>query len=541
MKINRLYPTLVRQGIGSKTPNSKILRAKIINGIALVCGVVMLITSILVFFLIAVNGGYNTNYLFDLFSNGNIMLALKDRLGVLFPLFDFFSSVICLIVIWLNYRKRYNSAAYLLIFYSTFFVMFFYWFRGMQVTYFFLIPIMLSVVFFDRKREYIPLVLLNLALMYLLSLIKYNYGAGDLFIIEVSKMGDLTRYFLNFTVCCIIVFMITLHFKRENIRYEMHLKETNAILQSQAEEILAQNEEIKVQRDEIVHQKDLIENRNQNITDSINYALRIQSALLPDREEIEGLFDEYFIIFKPRDIVSGDFYIIKKINQYILVVVADCTGHGVPGAMMSMLGFSFLNEIIIKEHITTASEVLDELRKYIVHFLHQEKKGARLNSLDSYGIRDGIDISFVAIDTNTNILQYSGAFSPLYVATYNGLKDKSVRVDSLSSYTFKEISPDRMPVGICNNMNPFTNHIIQLHKNDIIYLASDGYSDQFGGTDNKKFMVENFRYLIRENCAKPLAEQQIILENTIENWMNGLQPDRYGQTDDITVVGIKIS
>ena len=547
MKINRLYQKLVHLGIGSKTPNDKILRTKIINGIALITGFVMLTTSIFVVILLWSKGVYNTDHLFDFFSNGNILLALKERLTIIFPLFDFISAIICFIVIILNYHKRYNSAAYLLIFFSIFVVVFFYWFRGLLSSFFFFIPIMFSVVFLDRKKEYIPIVITTLLLMVVLSIIKYDHGTGDLFTLENSRTSALTIYLLNFFVSCVIIFMVAFHFKRENTKYEMHLKETNKILQSQAEEIraqneeiLAQNEEITAQRDEIVHQKDVIESRNQKITDSISYALRIQSALLPDKEDIEGLFDEYFIVYKPKDIVSGDFYIIRKVNQYILIALADCTGHGVPGAMMSMLGFSFLNEIIVKENITTASQVLDELRRYIVDFLHQERKRAGLNASANFGVRDGIDISFVAIDTNTNTLQYSGANSPLYIAKYNGSTDDSVWVDPPSSYTFVEVFHDRMPVGICGNMVPFTNHTVQLRKGDIIYLASDGYADQFGGANGKKFMAESFRQLIRTNCAKLLAEQQSILENTIENWKNAFNTNRYDQTDDITVLGVKI-
>ncbi len=279
------------------------------------------------------------------------------------------------------------------------------------------------------------------------------------------------------------------------------------------------------QKNTIEKQKEHIEYIHEALTDSIHYAERIQKAVLPSVDYIREVIadsglqpENYFILYKPRDIVSGDFYFFRKRDQLLFIAAADCTGHGVPGAFMSMLGMSFLNQIITQENIQTASQVLDELRNNIIHSLQQ--KGITGEQ------KDGMDISFVLYDMETKIMQFSGAYSPLYLIP-NNTKELTV------------IKPDRMPVAISEDMQPFTNHIIQLHKGDIIYLASDGYEDQFGGPKGKKFYSKYLRQLFTEICDKPMNEQKEILDKTIEDWKNS-NGQEYEQTDDITVMGIKI-
>jgi serine phosphatase RsbU (regulator of sigma subunit) len=294
--------------------------------------------------------------------------------------------------------------------------------------------------------------------------------------------------------------------------------EKNLILNQQLEEISTQRDEIEAQRDLVSVQKKQIENIYSEVTDSIYYAEKIQKAVMPSPEFMSNILNDYFILFRPKDIVSGDFYYVAKRNQYIVAAVADCTGHGVPGAFMSMLGVSFLNEIIAKENMNQASHVLDELRKYVVKSLQQ--KGIIGEQ------KDGMDISFVVLDTTNNTLQYSGANCPLYII-------------SGSTNELSEIRPDKMPVSIYINMKSFTNHVLRIQHGDTLYLASDGYSDQFGGEFGKKLYSKQFKQMLLENCKKPMNEQRDLLNKAIEDWRN-THNNIYQQTDDITVMGIKI-
>ncbi|MBI5218687.1 MAG: tetratricopeptide repeat protein [Bacteroidia bacterium] len=298
-------------------------------------------------------------------------------------------------------------------------------------------------------------------------------------------------------------------------------RKANILLAEQKKEIEEKNEELNQQNAEIAAQRDHIAQINEDITDSIHYAQKIQKAVLPSVETEEQLVapHQIFILYKPKDIVSGDFYFITRRKHWLLIAVADCTGHGVPGAFMSMLGVSFLNEIVAREDIMTASHVLDVLRQNIIRSLQQ--KGVMGEQ------KDGMDIVFVALNTDTLEMQYAGANNPLYIV-------ETGHVPSL-----QEIRPDKMPVGIFECMNDFTNQTLKLQKDDIIYLMSDGYQDQFGGPKFKKFMSKNLKQLLMDNYHKPLSEQKEILDKTIEHWKNGYDVI-YKQTDDITILGIKI-
>jgi serine phosphatase RsbU (regulator of sigma subunit)/CheY-like chemotaxis protein len=280
-----------------------------------------------------------------------------------------------------------------------------------------------------------------------------------------------------------------------------------------------QNEQIKLQKSEIESQRDLANQQKKDITDSIEYAKRIQNALLPPLNFIKRNLPEHFILFKPRDIVSGDFYWMMNKDGKIIIAAADCTGHGVPGAFMSMLGTAFLNEIVTKivenKHIYSlqANEILNQLRTYIIDSLHQT--GAVNES------KDGIDIAICIIDSEKQKLQYAGAHNPLYL-----IRNKKLEV----------IKGDRMPVGIHKNaVESFKNHEFDIKENDLIYLFSDGYYDQIGGPRHRKFMSRNFQNLLFDIHEKPMNEQKEILKKTIEDWQGD-----YIQLDDILVIGIKL-
>jgi len=267
------------------------------------------------------------------------------------------------------------------------------------------------------------------------------------------------------------------------------------------------------QNDRINQQNLLLSEQKKEITDSIRYAKRIQSALIPDAERNRGIFGDHFVLFRPKDIVSGDFYWGTGINGWHIVTLADCTGHGVPGAFMSVLGLSFLNEIARKKEITKASEIIEQLRVAIIEALQQ--RGAEGEQ------KDGMDVALCVINTHTNELQYCGANSNLILITGNR--------------ELREIASDKMPVAIYENMKPFTNHVINLRKGDTLYLASDGFEDQFGGEEDKKFKRSRLKNLLAEISDKPMDEQKEILENTFEKWKG-----TKAQTDDVTILGIRI-
>ncbi|KPK85054.1 MAG: hypothetical protein AMS27_08440 [Bacteroides sp. SM23_62_1] len=266
-----------------------------------------------------------------------------------------------------------------------------------------------------------------------------------------------------------------------------------------------QNIEIKHQRDQIFQQK-------QEITDSIHYASRIQNALLPPEKLLSKLSD-HFILYKPRDIVSGDYYWMTQKDGKTVVLAADCTGHGVPGAFMSMLGISFMNEIVNKSDMTQPNEILNKLRDNVVNSLHQTGEEGEA--------QDGMDLALCVINNNKSKLQYAGAYNPLFL----------IRDDELIEY-----KPDKMPIGIYKEkQDSFTNHEIEIQDGDAMYMFSDGYVDQFGGPGAKKFMAKRFKELLLSIYKKPMNEQKTILDTTLEEWKGGID-----QIDDILVMGFRI-
>jgi len=253
-----------------------------------------------------------------------------------------------------------------------------------------------------------------------------------------------------------------------------------------------------------------IELKNSHITKSIIYASKIQKALLPTENYFKDNFSDSFVIFKPRDIVSGDFYYIRKINDFIVFAAVDCTGHGVPGAFMSMLGASFLDNIIRKQAVTSSSQVLNLMRDEVKRALHQTgKKGEQ---------KDGMDIALCAYNTKTKELQYSGAHNSLVLIRNNELI---------------EYKADRMPIGIHRKEKSFTDNSVKIELGDKIYLYSDGFQDQMGGEENKKYKAKRFKQLLLDTSTYNMLEQKNLIEQEFEKWKAD-----YKQIDDIVILGI---
>jgi serine phosphatase RsbU (regulator of sigma subunit) len=272
-------------------------------------------------------------------------------------------------------------------------------------------------------------------------------------------------------------------------------------------------ESILFHLDVIDKQQKKINKLNENITASIKYAKRIQNAIMPNQEEFDAILSEYFILFKPKDIVSGDFYWIDKIENKIIIAVADCTGHGVPGAFMSMLGISLLNIIVKENRECIPGEILNRLRESVIVMLSQTSKNPES--------KDGMDIALCTIDTSAKKLQFAGAYHSLYLFRKGNLI---------------ELKADRMPIGTHpSEKNAFTNHEITILKDDMIYMFSDGYGSQFGEASGQKFMTKNLITLLTDISNDDVRIQAKILEQHLNEWQ-GECP----QVDDILVLGFKV-
>ncbi len=299
----------------------------------------------------------------------------------------------------------------------------------------------------------------------------------------------------------------------ENLEKE---KEKQLLLESQNTELENKVEErtrdIIRQKEELEISKKEIEIKNKSITDNINYAQRIQSAILPDIKLIYKALEQSFILFMPKDIVSGDFYSFAERNGRVLIIAGDCTGHGVSGAFMSMIGSSLLNQIINEKGIDEPALILTLLNRLVIEALKQGENESN----------DGMDISICSFDLNKYELQYAGANRPLWL-----IRDHKIEV----------YRPDKFPIGGLQAAKDrsFTNHVIQLTKNDTLYIFTDGYADQFGGQNGKKMMTAKFKEMLLAIQDKSMREQENYLKNHFENWKHDNE-----QVDDVLVIGVRV-
>ncbi|HLU84234.1 MAG TPA: two-component regulator propeller domain-containing protein [Vicingaceae bacterium] len=324
------------------------------------------------------------------------------------------------------------------------------------------------------------------------------------------------------TSCIIALFLTILLYVRLRVN---KLKKDKLLLE----------QTVKERTKEIVKQKDIIEEKNKEITDSITYSQRIQNAILPENERLNDYFDNYFVLFNPKDIVSGDFYWANKKNDKIYFVAADCTGHGVPGAIMSVVGHTALETALKDKNEFPAGQFLDEVTDNLIHTIAQSSKQV---------IKDGMDLGLCILDTNNNQLQYAGANNPIYIVREKDkgmdekLNNSLLSLETATHYLF-EIKADKQPIGYHEHRNNFTTHYIQLKKNDTIYLFSDGFADQFGGENGKKYKYKPFKQLLLNIQDKPMNEQQEILDKALFNWMHPNTETHHEQIDDVLIFGVK--
>ncbi|MEE4197168.1 MAG: SpoIIE family protein phosphatase [Bacteroidales bacterium] len=332
-------------------------------------------------------------------------------------------------------------------------------------------------------------------------------------LLELEKQAEAKKraqwmFALSSVIVVLILIGLVITRKKNTIlaKQKVEIEEKNSDLEQK-------NEEITTQSERIIVQKDLIEKKNEEITASIHYARRIQNAVLPSVKMLHEYLSDYFILFKPKDIVSGDFYWAAAKNNKLIITAADCTGHGVPGAFMSLLGMSFLNEIVLKHDTFEADKILNDLRKEVIQSLKQSGREDEA--------KDGMDMALCVIDKERRKLQFAGANNPMYLIRKGELE---------------KIKADRMPIGIhFRSDHPFTKQEFEIKGGETVYIFSDGFADQFGGDEGRKLKYKPFQELLSSIHSKSMKEQKEYLDYFFENWRGHLE-----QIDDVLVIGIKI-
>lgn len=335
-----------------------------------------------------------------------------------------------------------------------------------------------------------------------LFLMKKQKEASDAIILRQRIIGGIV----------ILLVILLMFFINSLVKSRKKSKDANEVLKKQNEEIKIQNFKIEEDAKRITIANKRIADKNVYITDNIKYARKIQRAMLPSIKYVNGLIPQNFIIYKPKNIVSGDFYSIKEINGKIIIIVADCTGHGVSGAFMSVLGMSLINDIILKDKITEPADFLNTLRGRVINSLKQKKEYTETT--------DGMDIAICVFDKKNKQIKYAGAQMSLYIATKNGVK---------------RFKPDIMPVGVgFRDERGFSQQTIDITGIETIYMFSDGYPDQFGGKNGRKFMLGNLINIIDEIHERPMNIQKNFLEASLKQWQG-----THKQVDDILFAGFR--
>jgi serine phosphatase RsbU (regulator of sigma subunit) len=344
-----------------------------------------------------------------------------------------------------------------------------------------------------------------------------------------------------------VIFIIVRKKNKKLNEQKIEIEVKNADLLQKNEEIIMQKENLQMANDEIMiineelsRQKEIIETKNKSITDSIVYAHRIQQAVCPPPDFLKGLGMEYFMFYRPKEIVSGDFYWFYQEGDIFFAVAADCTGHGVPGAFMSMLGSSLFNKIISERKIFAPDVILNNMRDEVKKALHQDNMNSKS--------KDGMDLSLVKINVKTLTLEFAAANNNGYLVRRYSHDEKDLAYENIEGKDFVQETPsgyvrlvtlraDRMPIGVyIRDNDSFTVKTMQLRRGDNIYLTSDGYIDQFGGKYGRKFLSYNFAHLLADINKLPMDQQCKKVIETHDDWLG----DTYSQIDDIIVFGLKL-
>jgi sigma-B regulation protein RsbU (phosphoserine phosphatase) len=425
-----------------------------------------------------------------LFNNANLVILLVNvvylAIGTAFcfhwaTALTAYSFVSNIVAFFLVKHGRYKLAFnFTMIYGVVFLTCFTFLFGNVNNSYFYFLflPVVCNLMF-DNLKTGLTYFIISLVFMIANIYIIGNYEP------YYKLTGDLRFIgYPNVIFSALLIFLGVRLFKQENVKYA----------------------------GEIETQRKVLEEKNTEITDSINYAKKIQQALLPGEDEFKTHFQEAFVLLKPKDIVSGDFYWMTEKSSKLFYATADCTGHGVPGGFMTMLGISFLDEIVNEKGVLEPAQILNELRERIIVALKQT--GISGES------KDGMDIALCCIDKKKNILQYAAANNSIYI-----IKDEKIT----------EYKPDKQPCGFSHETKSFTQHEIKIEQGDSIYSFTDGFADQFGGPKGKKFKYRQLEDLLLSNYSLTAGEQSNILANTFDKWKGELE-----QVDDVLIIGVKI-
>ncbi len=321
----------------------------------------------------------------------------------------------------------------------------------------------------------------------------------------ISPLWKRPWFYLSLALLGLVLIYLLIKIRERRLTYSKRLLERQVSLRTK--ELFEEKEKLQMLNAEI-------DEKNKDITDSIHYAKRIQKALLPTDTSMKQLFPDSFVFFRPKDIVSGDFYWMEQWGHQTLLAAVDCTGHGVPGAFMSIVGHNILSHAVNVLGLTKPSLILNETNKQLSRKLNQH--------LEQATVMDGMDIALLAINYTKSTMEFAGANNPVWLIRDN---------------EFIEIKGDKFPIGayLGNELQKFTHHEWELQKGDYIYIFTDGYADQFGGEKGKKFKNKEFQQMLMDNHKKPLIEQRNVLEKTFDTWRGSLE-----QVDDVLVIGIRI-
>lgn len=389
-------------------------------------------------------------------------------------------QVIFISTVLLNYLRYYRVAVWFCCIAFLIFINFIALVNGPEsgAVYMNLVICISSLLFFEKKSEIVTLSILSVIAFFFCS---YMYKFHPL----QSENKNLEVYFYVYSSALFLAsYMVVRRYKKEIGKYT----------------------------GQILNQKNELETKNKEISDSLFYAQTIQKTILRFDPAIEKSLSEAFILFKPKDVVSGDFFWFAEVDHFIVGCVADCTGHGVPGALMSMIGTTLLRETVIEKKITNPDEILENIRKGIIDLLKQTE--------EHKGSKDGMDISLCVYNKQNHLLNFSGANNNGYI---------------IRGFELIELFASKLPIGIYpGEQQKFNSQCFQLQKNDCLYLFTDGFSDQFGGPNGKKYKKKNLLSFLLKNSSQPMSHQKKLLETELINWRKQLE-----QTDDVTIVGVR--
>ncbi|OFX42196.1 MAG: hypothetical protein A2X03_14755 [Bacteroidetes bacterium GWA2_40_15] len=377
---------------------------------------------------------------------------------------------------------------------------------GFHILLFCLIPI--GILFQKWKVSFFINSLI--AFLLFLSVVWFDSGQFIMYVLPAAKL-TLMRV-INSLGLFTIVGLILFYYISLNKELYNQIQETNEKLNEINNELNGTIEVLNIQKDKIESQHTILSEQNKSITDSLNYASRIQSALLPQKEILEKTLPDHFILFLPKEIVSGDFFWVSQVDQKAVFCIADCTGHGVPGAFMSLLGIAFLDEIVNRRKVLTPNQILNDLKTEVIKALKQ--KGKREEQ------KDGMDIALCIYDKKSGQVEFAGAYTPLYL---------------ISDGDIKEFIADKMPISYFFDIpQSFHSKTFKVKEGDIVYIFSDGYADQFGGPNRTKYKSGPLKEYLQTIHNMPMSEQKILLEKNFDVWKGNQE-----QTDDVILMGVR--